>query len=144
MQRRRRTDEEKKLADAAKLLRSWKKFHAEEKAAALAGPHGAALAELFRMADNLNCVHPTQLVGFVRAVDWAPIPYDMRVAVLHELNAAITKFRERRGLAPIDDNLPGEPDNAFRVIRQIVEVPPSRSLPRDSRCRTERRARQWP
>jgi len=50
-----RTTEEK-LADDARLLRAWKKWHAEERAAVLAGPHGSGLAELFRMLENLKHV----------------------------------------------------------------------------------------
>ena len=34
----------------------WKKWHAEERAAVLAGPHGSVLAELFRMLENLKHV----------------------------------------------------------------------------------------
>ena len=50
-----RTTEEK-LADDARLLRAWKKWHAEERAAVLAGPHGSVLVELFRMLENLKHV----------------------------------------------------------------------------------------
>ena len=39
---------------------------------------------------------------------------------LHEINAAITALRERNGLAPIDDPLPGAPENAFRIIKTIM------------------------
>jgi hypothetical protein len=47
--------------------------------------------------------------------------------VLHEANISIATFREKRGLDPIDDPLPGEPSNAFRMIREIitkVSLPP--------------------
>jgi len=47
---------EEKLADDARLLRARKKWHAEERAAVLAGPHGSVLAELFRMLENLKHV----------------------------------------------------------------------------------------
>jgi len=33
--------QEKELADNARLLRAWKKFHREEREAVLAGPHSA-------------------------------------------------------------------------------------------------------
>jgi hypothetical protein len=46
--------------------------------------------------------------------------YQTRLTVLHELNTAITKVREKRGLEPIDDNLPGDPDTPFRAIKTIV------------------------
>jgi len=44
-----KTKKEKELADNARLLRAWKKFHREQREAVLAGPHGAVLSELFRM-----------------------------------------------------------------------------------------------
>jgi hypothetical protein len=88
-----RTTEEK-LADDARLLRAWKKWHAEERAAVLAGPHGSVLAELFRMFENLRHVQPTQLIGFARAINWTAIYFDTRLVVVHELNTAITAIRE--------------------------------------------------
>src|SRR6516164_6501136 len=96
---------DKKLADDARLLRWWKAWHREQREAVLAGPHGAVLGELFRMLENLQHVQPSQLIGLVRAIDWAVIDTDTKLTTLHELNAAITKFREKRGLEPIDDAL---------------------------------------
>ena len=110
--------QQKKLADDARLLRAWKKFHREEREAVLAGPH--ALGELFRMFANIECVRPAQLVGFIGAINWSAIPYDARLVVLHELNTAITKFREKRGLEPIDDPLPRQPDSPFRIIKATL------------------------
>jgi len=63
--------QEKELADNARLLRAWKKFHREEREAVLAGPHGALLSELFRMFANIQHVAPAQLVGFVQSINWA-------------------------------------------------------------------------
>jgi hypothetical protein len=111
---------DKKLADDARLLRWWKAWHREQREAVLAGPHGAVLGELFRMLENLQHVQPSQLIGLVRAIDWAVIDTDTKLTTLHELNAAITKFREKRGLEPIDDALPGEPDTPFRTIKAIL------------------------
>ena len=120
------TAQEKKLADDARLLRAWKKFHAEEKAVVLAGPHGSTLAELFRMLANLQHVQPSQLIGYARSIDWAMIDHDTKLTALHEVAAAITKFREKRGLPPIDDSLGNAPPNAFQIIRKILtEFPAS-------------------
>jgi len=118
---------QKKLADDARLLRAWKKFHREECEAALAGSHGAVLGELFRMFRNLQHIQPSQLIGFVDSIDWASIDYATRLTVLHEVNNAITAYRVKRGLEPIDDNLPPDPDTPFRTIKAIVLTasPPS-------------------
>jgi hypothetical protein len=79
------------------------------------------------MFANLVHVQPAQLLGFIGAIDWAAIDFQTRLTVLHELNNAITAFREKRGLEPIDDNLPGDPDTPFRAIKTIVLTasPPS-------------------
>ena len=113
-------EQAKKLADDARLLRAWKKFHREEREAVLAGPHAAVLSELFRMFKNLQHVQPSQLIGFVDSIDWSSIDYVTRLTVLHEINNAITSYRLKRGLEPIDDALPGDPDTPFRAIKAIV------------------------
>jgi len=123
--KRRRTAQEKKLVDDARLLRWWRAFHREEKAVALSGPHARTLAELFRAFANIECVQPTQLVGFVGAIDWNGIDHQTRLVVLHELNTAITKSHEKRGLLPIDDRLPGASPNAFQIIREILAKLPA-------------------
>jgi hypothetical protein len=116
---------DKKLADDARLLRWWRAFHREEREAALSGPHARTLVELFRMFSAIEHVKPAQLVGFISAIDWSGIDHQTRLTVLHELNNAIVRHREKRGLAPIDDPLWGEPDNAFRIVKKLFEFPAS-------------------
>jgi len=95
--KRRRTAQEKKLQDDARLLRWWKTWHREQRDPVLAGPHARTLAELFRMFANIECVKPAQLVGFISAIDRAAIDYQTRLTVLREVNSAITKIpREAR------------------------------------------------
>jgi hypothetical protein len=120
MKSRLKSQREKGLQDDARLLRAWKRWHREERAAALAGPHGPALAELFRMFDNIRHVRPIQLVGLVQSIAWAAIDDPTRFVVLHEANAAIGKQRERSGLVPFDDGLPGDPPNVFRLIQATI------------------------
>jgi hypothetical protein len=110
-----------KLADNERLLRWWKAWHREQREAVLTGPHGAVLGELFRMIKNLQHVQPSQLIGFVRSINWAGIDADTKLVTLHELNAAITRFREKcNSEEPISDNLPNEPDTPFRTIKAIL------------------------
>ena len=116
--RRSQSEKDKKLADNERLLRWWKKFHREERDLALAGPHGAVLAELFRMFKNLQHVRPAQLLGFARSIDWAAIDADTKLVTLHELNAAITRLREKHNMEPIDDTVSDEPP--FRMIKAIM------------------------
>jgi hypothetical protein len=123
--RRLKSEKEKKLADDARLMRWWRAWHCEQRDAVLAGPHATTLVELFRMFSNIKHVTPVQLVGFISAIDWSAIDYQTRLTVLHEVNSAITKFRESQGFEPIDDPLPGAPPNAFQIIRKILNQFPA-------------------
>ena len=124
MTRRPAAQAEKELRDNARLLRWWKAWHREQREAVLAGPHGAVLGELLRMVKNLQHVQPAQLIGFARSIDWAVIDANTKLITLHEFNAAITRFRDKRGLEPIDDTVEAEPP--FRTLKAIL-FPSSRA-----------------
>jgi hypothetical protein len=124
MRRNSKQERDKELRDNARLLRWYKAWHREQRDEALSGPHARTLAELFRMFANLKHVQPTQLAGFIGAIDWSAIDYQTRLTVLHELNSAITRYREKRGLPAIDDSLAGQPESPFRVIKAILFPPP--------------------
>src|SRR5262249_2052264 len=69
------------------------------------------------------------------------IDYQTRLTILHEVNSAITKFREKRGLDPIDDPLEGMPRNAFQIIRGIItKFPAQRGGPSERSDKTVRLA----
>ena len=121
MTRRTAVQAEKELRDNARLLRWWKAWHREQREAVLAGPHGAVLAELFRMVKNLQHVQPAQLIGFARSIDWAVIDTDTKLVTLHEFNAAITRLRERHNMEPIDDTVEDEPP--YRQLKAILFPP---------------------
>lgn len=129
-------EQDKKLADDAWLLRAWKTFHREELAQALAGPHGPMLERLMHILKDLASSQPV-LLAFVRGVDWREIAHDVRFIALHEINTAITKLRERNGLCPFDDGVPGERDNAFRVVKAILLAEQHHDLTHEgSHCRS--------
>jgi hypothetical protein len=116
---------DKKLADNERLLRWWKKFHREERDAVLAGPHGAVLGELLRMIKNLEHIQPSQLIGLAHSIDWVAIDTNTKLVTLHEFNAAVTRFREKRNPdEPIDDTIEDEPP--FRTLKAIL-FPSSRA-----------------
>jgi len=141
--KRRKSEKDKKLANDARLLRWWRAWHREERDAVLSGPHARTLAELFRAFSAIDCIQPSQLVGFIGAIDWSAIDYQTRLVVLHELNRSITKFRESQKLDPIDDPVDDDaPPNAFQVIRGILlsqSFPQSRESPSEhpTKCKKE-------
>jgi hypothetical protein len=117
-------DQEKELADQARLTRAWKTWHAEQLDEALVGPHGALVSELMTLLDRLEPSSAAALLNFIRRSDWRSVSYDTRLTVLHHINDRITRMRERHGLPPFDDPLPGQPDNVFRIVRSILGLSP--------------------
>ena len=113
-------EQAQKLADDARLLRAWRKWHREELETALAGPHGAMVERLVFILKGLTLESAPLLLAYIRGVDWATVDYPTRLTVLHEVNAAITRLRERNGLSPFDDGFPGDPPNVFQIIRTIL------------------------
>jgi hypothetical protein len=120
----RRTAKEQELADDAYLLRAWKRWHREQLKAALAGVHGAVLERLMMHLKDLRSAR--ELVNFIATEDWSAVDAATRL-ILHEVNTAITKLREKSGMEPIDDPLPGQPDNAYRIIKALFESFPSQA-----------------
>src|SRR5262245_49299304 len=89
---------DKKLADDARLARTWRAWHAEELTEALAGPHRHVLEPLMQLLKNLDLHSSNALVDFIRAQDWSAIDAQTKFVVLHEINTAITKLRTRNGI----------------------------------------------
>jgi hypothetical protein len=100
----------------ARLVRAWKKWHAEELKEACTGPHRHMLERLVEVLKNLNS-GPATLLAFVRAVDWSGAELAVRNIALHEIHRAIIRQREHAGLAPFDDS---EPDNVFRRVKTAM------------------------
>jgi hypothetical protein len=117
--KRRRTAEEKKRADDAYLLRAWKRYHAERLEEALAGVHRDVIARLLVQLKDLRSAR--ELVAAVSAMHWRSIDADVRATALALIDGAIVALRERQGLAPFDDPLPGQPDSAFLMIRRLFD-----------------------
>ena len=125
MRRNSKQEREHELADQARLTRVWRAWHFEQLEEALLGLHGGVLERLMVQLKELRTAR--ELVNFISAQDWSVVDDDTRAIVLHQINRAITALRERQGLAPIDDALPGKPLTAFQIIREIItKVSPPR------------------
>ena len=116
-------DQQKELADQAQLMRAWRAWHAEQLDEALAGLHGAMVAELMTLLDRHELNSAAALRACVQRMDWSTVSYDVRLTALHQINQTIIRLRERHGLAPFDDPLPGQPDNVFRSIKHLLFTP---------------------
>jgi len=109
---------DKELEYRSTLLRAWKKFHAEQLEAALAGVHADVMSRL--MAELKHLRSARELIDFIAAQNWSVVSYDDRAVALHEINRAITALRERHNMSPFDDGMPGDRPNVFQSIRGIV------------------------
>ena len=67
MKRRLPRNQEKELADQARLVREWKAWHAEQLADALAGAHRATIAELMMLLDQLELSSAAALLDYIAA-----------------------------------------------------------------------------
>jgi hypothetical protein len=115
-----RTDE---LEDNVKLLRQWKAWHAEQLQEILAGPDGAAIAPVIEQLKILGLGRSQVLIELVQRCDWSTVGIDAKLVLLHELNDAIGRVRRTLKLEPIDDPLPGQPENLYRIIKAILGIP---------------------
>jgi hypothetical protein len=111
---------EKALAERDDLFRLWKHARRAQVDAALAGPHGEALSQLVVFLDQATMVSVVGLTELVRAGDWGAADPDVRFLVLDLIGNAIMRLRERDGLEPFDDGLPGEPPTTFQIVRELL------------------------
>lgn len=87
--------------------------------------------ELTRALRRLDLERPGDLVDYIRGAAWIhAADKDTRYLVLSVIDTAIVRLRERNGLEPFDDALPGEPDTAFQAIRKLIipESSPAASI----------------
>jgi len=117
--KRRKHDAEREFEAQNRLFRAWKRWHAEELQTALLGPHGPAIKELIDFLRGMTLQSAPELIRLIRRRDWRQIDVATRQIVLHQINIAVVKLRERHGLNPFDDGLPdGQRPTAFLVIKQ--------------------------
>jgi hypothetical protein len=109
---------EKQLEEQKQLLT--RREQKERHEALLAGPYADAAHELFVLLDRLTFADSGRLIELVRSGPWTGADADTRHTVLSACDWAIIRVRERAGLAPFDDPLPGAPDNAFLVLRTML------------------------
>jgi hypothetical protein len=113
MRRNAKRKHERERADRSLLLRGWFAWHRDECDGVLAGPHGAMFERLLYILKNLTPQSAPLLLGYIRGVDLSTVDYPTRLVMLHEINRAISALRERNGLPPFDDGLPGEREHVF-------------------------------
>jgi hypothetical protein len=99
---------------------AWKQWHREQLEQVLAGPHGAAVAQVIEFLKGMEPQSAPALIALLREHAWQQMDADVRFVVLHEINTAIIKLREQSGLPPFDDALPHKRDTGFLIVRQLL------------------------
>lgn len=82
------------------------------------GPYAGTAEALVAFLKALTLDDGEQLIEM--AAIWQGAPSTTRYLVLQMIDEAMINLRERNGLAPFDDPLWDEPDNAFITIRRML------------------------
>lgn len=81
-----------------------------------------------RFVATLNHFGPddaARMIEYIRLQCEAWISYssvDMHAAALEAIRNRIVRIRERAGLVPFDDPLPGQPDDVWQICKKVLEL----------------------
>ncbi len=103
-----------------RLCDEWQRWHEERRDALLAGPHAAAAQALLDFLETMTLSDGAALIAQIERGPWRGADADTRFEILSLIDACIVSLRERGGLPPFDDALPGEPLNVFLVVREAL------------------------
>jgi xanthine/CO dehydrogenase XdhC/CoxF family maturation factor len=107
---------EKAAEERAQLSAAHRRWRKDQIAALLAGPHGAqALVEFL---NSMDLQAEPELLEHVRSGPWHDADEDTRFLILVIIDAALVRLRERQGMPPFDDPLPGEAPSAFLELQE--------------------------
>ena len=99
---------------------AWRRWHDEQREALLAGSHGDAARGLITFLSSMALDQGTALVALIEAGPWRDADADARFGILALIDAHIVMLRERHGLPPFDDALPGTRPSVFLVLREAL------------------------
>jgi hypothetical protein len=116
------TPTEKKLREQQKLLTVWRAWHREMEAELLTGPYGKDIKGLQTFIRTMPLSSAGALIKLIQGARWLRgADAATRQGVLWIVARGIQRLRERNGLDPFDDALPGEPPTAFEEIREMLK-----------------------
>lgn len=116
-----RTEAEQKLYDQSKLLSQWSAWHRERQQALFDGPFGEDAKKIKSFLRGMEPRSASALVELVRNGEWGKrAGPEIRHEILVMIGRGIIRARERQGLQPFDDSVPGEPPTAYEIIREML------------------------
>ena len=113
---------QKQLDEQAYLLKGYNSWVKERREALFAGPFGKECKALNSILRTMTPSSAPALISFIQKANWLKeADADTRHEVLAMVSNGITRVRLNAGLPPFDDAMPGEPDNAFLIIRDHIQ-----------------------
>jgi hypothetical protein len=112
----------KELQEQSFEFRQWQRWRRERLEALLAGPYGESTQALLAFCKTMAT--PSAVLDFIACGPWSDADINTRAEILSLVDAMIIKRRERMGLPPFDDALPGAPSNLFLLLRERLAPPP--------------------
>ncbi|ACL56969.1 hypothetical protein [Methylobacterium nodulans] len=114
---------EKKLREDEQLSKQYRAWKRAKLQALLDGPHGEQVRELDRFMRRMGLADGPALIARVEAAAWIQeMDADTRHDLLSLIGRRIVLMRERHGLEPFNDGVPGDPPRAFERIKIIMRV----------------------
>lgn len=86
----------------------------------LGGRDGPRARRLLSFLSSMTLQDGAALVAHVKLDDWPSTDRETRQDALAIIGNRILILRERAGLSPFDDPLPGAPDNVFLKLRTML------------------------
>ena len=114
---------DERLEERSRLAANYRREEARRTAEALASPLGKHLASLLAEFDKLTIDDADVMIGRIEAQDWLlRADEDFRRLALRLIDKRIGRIRGDAGLVELDDPLPGDPDNAFFIIKRLLRA----------------------
>jgi hypothetical protein len=108
----------KLLDDRDRQTERWRRWN-QDRVEALLARHADASRALLDFLRTMTLASAGDLIGIARS--WRTADANTRFEVLSLIDTAIIELRQRHGLPPFDDALPGEPPTVFQIIREILK-----------------------
>lgn len=112
---------EKKMRDQERMVRFWKAYRREAQDELKVSPFAKEIAGLRTFIRTMTPQSAPALVRLIQNSVWLKdADADTRYRLLTVVSDGIRRLREKHGMPPFDDALPGEPLTAYDQIKEIL------------------------
>lgn len=120
---RRRSEQDKKIADQSKQLRNYHRWKRNQAETILRGEHGEQWQALTKIVRSMTLPETVYLPEYIGRQSWLlDAERAVREIALTMIDSAIIRLRIRDGRSPMDDALPGQPPTVFEQIRDLLKL----------------------